>query len=211
MTYMKRFFACIAFATVFVVSAFAQYALPADTPPAEEGTAAETAISVLKRHRKGLKLDGVKLTAEEQEAILKDIGGVDYNDQWAEYVSRRKLGAALTGAGCGVAALGATVFAGTGLVYVVGLIFVAPASSIGDNGEKTLDDYRKEFDPWFVGSGIVTAAGATMFVAGLPMLISNNRKLKKITDEYNRIEREKAGVQLAFASTPNGLGLVLTF
>ncbi len=197
---MKRFFVCIALSLSFALCAEAQYAVPS-----EGDSVAESAVPVLKRYRSGLKLDGVKLSREEQEAVLRDIGGIDYNQQWDEYVRKRKLGANLTGIGSGIAAVGATAFVGTGLVCAVGLIFV------GIGGQEAVDDYTKGFQPWFAGSAIVTGVGAVMAVAGLPMLLTYNHKLRSITDEYNRLSQEAASVQLSLGPAPSGLGLVLTF
>lgn len=193
---MERLFAFLVAVCCLSIAASAQYT--------------DDTQSILRRKRAGLTLDGQKLSAEEQAQLLSDIGGLDYTEQWNRYARGRRTGIALISVGAATAAAGAAVVAGTGLVYVVGLIIVAPVAGVSDNGDEVVDDYGRSFRPWFTGGFIALGAGAAVAVAGIPVTVKNCRRMNGIVDRYNE-EYTQPAAELAFGATGNGIGLMLRF
>ena len=204
---MKKFLLILALAMVSV-AAHAQFA-----PTVPEG-ALKRKGSVMKTLDKTNK---VKLTPEQVACVLSDIDGVDYNDEWQALNRTRKKGVGLIVGGSIAAGTGAVVFLGAAVVEVLVLILGAPIASMDESGE-SMEEFKanleKEFAPWYIGSGIVTGAGAACAIAGIPTTVSSCRKMNAIVNRYNETRTPAASlpeVTLNFGRTANGVGLTLNF
>ena len=204
---MKRFLLILALAMVSV-AAHAQFA----------GTIPEGALkrkgSVMKTLDKENK---VKLSPEQVAYILSDIDGVDYNDEWQALNRTRKKGVGLIVGGSIAAGTGAVVFLGAAVVEVLVFILGAPLASMDETGESMEEfekNLNKQFAPWYIGSGIVTGAGAACAIAGIPTTVSSCKKMNAIVNHYNESHAPAASlpeVTLNFGRTANGVGLTLNF
>lgn len=205
---MKKWFLILALATVSV-AAHAQFV----------STVPEGAL----KRKGGLmqtldKENRVNLSPEQVAYILSDIDGVDYNEEWQALDKKRKTGVGLIVGGSIAAGTGAVMLLGTTIVHVLVLILGAPITAIADDSgeatEKMEEDLRKQFAPWYIGSGIVTGAGIACAVAGIPTTVSNCKKMNAIVNRYNETHAPAASlpeVTLNFSRTPNGVGFVLNF
>lgn len=164
------------------------------------------------------KENPVKLSPEQVAYVLSDIDGVDYNEEWQALDKKRKTGVGLIVGGSIAAGTGAVFFLGTTIVHVLVLILGAPITAIADDsGEATKkmeEDLRKQFAPWYIGSGIVAGAGTVCAIAGIPTTVSNCKKMNAIVDRYNESHAPAASlpeVTLKFGRTSNGIGFALNF
>lgn len=161
---------------------------------------------LLERHNGGMRMDGTDLNPDEMAIILADVNGEDRTADWYRYKGKRALGEGLIIGGCATAAAGAVVFVGTAVVHVVCVIFVA----IG--GQEAVDQLSRQFEPWYIGSGIVTGVGAASAIAGIPVLVVNNKKLNGIVNDWNAANGAPTGeVSLNFGAAPSGIGFTLNF
>jgi len=162
---------------------------------------------VLERYRAGMKMDGILLNADEQAVILANVDGLDRTADWQRYKSGRAVGKGLIIGGSSVAAAGAVTFVGAGLVYVVVAIFVA----IG--GQEAMDNLGRQFEPWFIGSGIAVGTGAATAVAGIPIVVVNNHKMNSIVQDWNNANAASlsSDVSLNFGAAPSGVGFTVNF
>ena len=180
----------------------------ADPVVDEEDTAQVNPKEIgLHRHLDGMKLDGMVLTKEQQMDILAELSaadGEDYIAQWEKYRKGRGWGVGLIIGGASLAATGAAVVVGTGLVWVVCVIFVA----VG--GQEAVDNLSRQFAPWIYGGLAAFGAGTAVAVAGIPLTTSNCKKMNEITDRYNHQGSASSPV-LTFGPTRSGFGLALNF
>ena len=92
---------------------------------------------VAKRSGTHIKLDGERLTPEQQVALLSDIGGVDYNEPWTRAAKLRNTGLGLTIGGSVVSVAGlATTFIGA-VASAFGAAIGAAAGGIDVAGHVT--------------------------------------------------------------------------
>ena len=168
---------------------------------------------ILERHNGGMRMDGTDLTPDEMAVILADVNGVDRTADWYKYKGKRALGEGLIIGGSATAAAGAVVFVGTGVVWVLcAALGGGLAGALGGDGQEAVDDISKQFEPWFIGSGALTIAGAGAAIAGIPILVSNNKKLNGIVNEWNEVNAPKTEeVSLNFGAAPSGVGFTLNF
>ena len=166
---------------------------------------------VLKRTGSHMKLDGVKLTADEQAALLADIDGTDYTKAWHSASVMRGTGMGLAIGGTAVAAGGmVTTFIGL-LVTVVGAGAGAVVGSIGgeESAENAAQQGAQAGSPYITGGLIATGVGLAAVGTGIPLWVIGGTRMSKITDSFNQSQRSTA--QLTFGSTPSGVGLSLRF
>ena len=164
----------------------------------------------IKRVGATITVDGEKLTPEEQAALLANINGMDYNLAWQKAKAGRSTGMWLT-IGGGVALLGGGVATLMGLtVSLAGATVGAIAGSIGgeQGAQQGAQQGATAGKPLATGGAIAAGTGVVAMVAGIPTLISNNKKLNEIVGACNN---GRSGAQLSLAPTGNGLGLVLNF
>lgn len=160
---------------------------------------------VLERYRAGMKMDGIVLNADEVAAILSNVDGLDRTAEWQQLKKNRAWGKGLIIGGSSLASVGAVAFVGTGVVYVVVAIFAA----IG--GQEAIDNLNAQFNPYFVTSAIVTGAGAATAVAGIPIVVVNNRKMNGIVKDWNNANGHGSDVSFNFGAAPSGVGFTLNF
>lgn len=204
---MKKFLLILALATVSV-AAHAQFA----------GSVPEGALKRKGSVMKTLdKTNKVKLTPEQVAYVLHDIDGVDYNDEWNQLNRTRKKGVGLIVGGSIAAGTGALVFVGAAVVEVLVFVLGAPLASMDESGE-SMEEFKakleKEFAPWYIGSGLVTGAGAACAIAGIPTTVSSCKKMNAIVNRYNETRTPEASlpeVTLNFGRTANGVGFTLNF
>lgn len=163
-------------------------------------------------HRKGTHLasSAGKLTEAEMSTVLTDIDGVDYNDQWKKASARRSTGLGMTigGAVAGVAG-GVVTMAGLG-TSLIGAAVGGTVGSIGgqESASEAANKGAEAGTPLITAGLIAGLAGVTSFCVGLPMLISNNKKLNGIVDRYNGSQSKTS---VALGSTGNGFGVQVIF
>ena len=157
-----------------------------------------------------ITVNGEKLTPEKQAALLANINGTDCNPAWQKAKTGRSTGMWLT-IGGGVVLLGGGVAALMGLtVSVAGAAIGAIAGSIGgeQGAQQGAQQGANAGVPLATGGLIAAGAGVVSMAAGIPTLVSSNRKLNGIVDACNNGRSE---AQLSLGPTGNGFGLVLNF
>jgi hypothetical protein len=190
---MKRIIVMVAL-MLLSVGAWAQYA----------GTGAA------KRAGTHIKVDGVKLSREEQAALLSDIGGTDYNPAWQKAKAGRNAGMGLT-IGGGAVALGGGAVVLLGLTTsIIGGAAGAIVGSIGgeEGAQQGAQAGVAAGEPYINGGLIATGVGLAAMGAGIPLLAVNCKRLNNIVKDYNG---ERPEAQLSLGPTGNGLGLTLSF
>lgn len=162
---MKRLFFTL-FLLLFSLGALAQYAVP--------GTVTRSGTH--------LKVDGERISPEQQILLLSNIDGTDFNPAWNKAVSGRNLGIGLT-VGGGVAALGGGALTLIGIATsVIGAATGAVVGSIGgpDTAHDAAESGASAGKPYTTAGLITAGAGIVALGAGIPMIISNNRRLNGI-------------------------------
>lgn len=173
-------------------------------------------------HRSGSHLtrDKEKISREEQQQILSDINGVDYNQVWKDYDGWRKTGLGLTVGGGIVAGAGACTFLFGAVVSIFGVVIGATAGAIGGSSgaQAGADAGAKAGQPFMTGGLIATAVGSVALGAGIPLLAVNGKRMNNIVREYNStlpepvVEPEPApAVEVAFGAAPSGIGFTVSF
>ena len=168
---------------------------------------------ILERHHGGMRMDGTDLTPDEMAVILADVAGEDRTAEWYKYKGNRALGEGLIIGGSATAAAGAVVFVGTGVVWLlVAALGGGLAAAFGGDGQEAVDNISEQFEPWFIGSGLATGVGAAAAIAGIPIMVSNNKKLNGIVNDWNAVNAPAATeVSLNFGAAPSGVGFTLNF
>ena len=165
---------------------------------------------VVKRSGTRIKVDGVKLSREEQAALLSDIGGTDYNPAWQKAKSGRNTGIGLTIGGGIVTLAGGTAFMVGLIASTIGAGVGAVVGSIG--GEETAQEAAQQGatagEPYIDGGLIAAGAGLAAMGAGIPLMIVNGKRLGNIVKTCNN---DRSEAQLSLGPTGNGFGLVLNF
>ena len=166
---------------------------------------------VAKRSGTHIKLDGERLTPEQQVALLSDIGGVDYNEPWTRAAKLRNTGLGLTIGGSVVSVAGlATTFIGA-VASAFGAAIGAAAGAIGGSigGEEAAQQGANAGSPYITGGLVATFTGLAATVTGVTLLSVGGTRMRRITDTYNETNRESA--RLYFGPTASGVGLALQF
>ena len=165
----------------------------------------------LERAGTHIRINGNKLSAEEQSALLSDIGGTDYREAWSSAANMRNAGLCLT-IGGGVATLGGltTMMIG-GVGSLVGAATGAVVGSVGgeegaSSGAKAGASVGK---PLATAGAVVTLLGIAALGSGIPMLAVGGKRMNSIKDLYNNTPRNVA--VLSFGPTASGVGIALTF
>ena len=168
---------------------------------------------ILERHHGGMRMDGTDLTPDEMAVILADVAGVDRTEEWYSYKRKRALGEGLIIGGSATAAAGAVVFVGTGVVWLlVAALGGGLAAALGGDGQEAVDNVSEQFEPWFIGSGALTGLGAAAAISGIPIMVSNNKKLNGIVNDWNAANSATGTeVSLNFGAAPSGIGFTLNF
>lgn len=168
---------------------------------------------VLERYRTGMKMDGIKLNADEVAAILSNVDGLDRTAEWQQYKKNRAVGKGLIIGGSSLAAAGAVVFVGAGAVWIVAVAFGAGLSAaLGGDGQEAADSISSQLAPWFYGAGGAAVIGAGSAIAGIPIVVVNNKKMNSIVKDWNEANgRVSSDVSFNFGAAPSGVGFTLNF
>jgi len=160
--------------------------------------------------------DGHKLSKAEVNALLADIDGTDYTQQWYRSRGWRTAGIVMTSAGAGVAVGGAVTLVVGLVTSAIGAAAGATAGAIVGSigGQETANEAANqganqgaEAGTPIINAGIIVmGVGLATHVAGIPLIIVNSVKMSKIVDKYN-----EHAVRLQLGSTPSGVGLSLNF
>jgi hypothetical protein len=190
---MKRIVIMIAL-MLLSVGAWAQYA----------GT------GIAKRAGTHIKVDGEKLSPEDQTILLSDIGGTDFNPAWQKAKAGRNAGMGLTIGGGVVALGGCTAVLLGATASIVGGAAGAIFGSIGgeEGAQQGAEAGASAGKPYITGGLIAAGAGLAAMGAGIPMLAVNCKKLNNIVGSYNAVGPE---AQLSLGPTGNGFGITLSF
>ena len=184
-------------------------------------------------HRKGghMTRDKETISLEEQQLILSDINGVDYNGLWKDYNTWRKTGLGLTIGGSVVAGGGALTFLTGALVSMLGAAVGAVGGAVGGSiggsegaqsgAQAGAEAGVQAGQPIMTGGLIAMGVGAVALGAGIPVLVVNCKRMNRITADYNATLPEPAVeepaaedtslLEVAFGPAPSGVGLTLRF
>ena len=176
----------------------------------EERKARKDSIKVAEMvgaHHKGtkIKLDGIKLTPEQQTLLLSNIDGVDFNEDWAGYRKQRHLGNGL--------AIGGSVMIGVGAaaeVVAVGYIVVGVLVAAFTLGQADMDELLKPAGYFAAGGLAAAGVGAGAMAVGIPIRVKADKKMKATCDGYNNAT-ERVEKSVIFGSTASGVGLSFNF
>lgn len=171
----------------------------------------------IRRHGGQLRYqDGQVLTKEEQQLLLSDIEGHDYNAPWNTARRLRGTGLGLTiggGVAMGVGAMGVTIGAVTS---ALGAVIGGTVGSMGgqEGAQEGASAGAKAGTPLITAGLIVGAVGVVATATGIPMLVVNTRRMNKIVNTYNNsLNPEEPQIQASinFGFTPHGIGLSYQF
>ena len=172
---------------------------------------------VLKRSGGKIKVDGRKLTVEEQTLLLSDIAGIDYNEAWSKAAGHRSAGLALTIAGSAGVVLGATTTIVGALTSVVGAVAGATTGAVVGSigGEEAAQQAAnqganegvKAGEPIMTAGLIAAGVGAAALATGVPLLIVHCKRMNAIVAGANQAR----GVEVSLAPCSGGFGLALRF
>lgn len=177
-------------------------------------------IGVLKRAGGGMKVDKVRLSREERQILLSDIGGIDYNADWNKAKGWRAAGISMIAGGSAVAVVGLGYFMGAAVAGMLGIVIGAGTAAVvtgavgGDSNaaaQETSNNVSNEVSPHIAAGLIILTVGAGTAAAGIPITIVNCKRLSNIVDEYNAIHNPAPEASLSFGPTRNGIGLALNF
>ena len=167
----------------------------------------------LRRTGTHLKLDKQKLNEEETALILSDVAGEDCRDEWAGYAKNYKTGIGLLTGG-GIAAGSGVVMAGlTAVTEAICIVIVAPFWALdSDESSRAQSQHELEakFQPWYVASGVLFAAGVATGIAGIPVMAVNGKRMNGIVNRYNGVN-PSAPAELTLGLQPHGIGVSLRF
>ena len=183
-------------------------------------------------HRRGghMTRDKEKIALEEQQLILSDINGIDYNGVWKDYNGWRKTGLGLTIGGSVVAGGGALTFLTGALVSMLGAAVGAVGGAVGGSvggsagaqsgAQAGAEAGVKAGQPIMTGGLIAMGVGAVALGAGIPVLVVNCKRMNRIVADYNgtlpdpTLEEpavEEPAVEVAFGPAPSGMGFTVRF
>ena len=173
-----------------------------------------------KRIGSKIRIDGQKLTPEQQALLLQDIDGVDYTRKWNNARLTRNWGIGLTAAGGTVAVVGAggtmVMILATALGVAIGAGAGAVVGSVGgeetasDTASEAANNVAEEMGPKIAAWSAVAGVGLVTTAVGIPLWITGSRKMGKIVKAYNGSARHTDS-GLYFGPTASGAGLAFVF
>ena len=176
----------------------------------EERRARKDSIKVAEMvgaHRKGtkIKLDGIVLTPEQQTLLLSNIDGMDFNEDWAQFRSKRHLGNGLAIGGSCLVGIGAAAE-----VVAVGYVLVGVLVAVFTFGAADMDEIMKPAGYFAAGGLAAAGVGAGVMAVGIPIRVKADKKMKAVCDGYNNAT-ERVEKSVIFGSTASGVGLSFNF
>lgn len=173
----------------------------------------------LKRSGTKMKIDGIRLSPEQQALLLQDIDGKDYTRAWKSAKAARNWGIGLTSAGATVAVVGA---GGTMVMAIAAALGVAIGASAGaivgsvggeeaasDSANEAANNVAEEMGPKIAAWAAVTGAGLVSTAVGIPLWVAGSNKMSKIVKTYNGSHHADSG--LYFGPTASGAGFAYVF
>ncbi|MBO7397163.1 MAG: hypothetical protein J6Y31_06625 [Bacteroidales bacterium] len=176
----------------------------------------------LKRAGCGLKLDGEKLSKDQANELLSNIGGEDYTSTWKVARDWRTAGIAMTAGGGAITVVGLGVTMVYALAGVLGAAFGgAIGGAVGgpEAGSDAAEGVIEGVTP-YINGGLATAfIGATTMAAGIPLIVIHCNRMNHIVKSYNELNQPAApqlpapseDVYLSFGPTAHGTGIALNF
>jgi len=167
----------------------------------------------IKRAGCSIKMDGEKLSREQTDLLLSDIGGEDLRNDWKTAKGWRTAGIALTATG------GTAIVAGAGTVMIgaltsalgatAGAIAGGTAGAISgdkDASQKAANDAAKQGaqagTPIMNGGLACMIAGTVALAAGIPLIVVNCKRMNGIVKRHNELiigpAQEGVGVAMRF-------------
>ena len=175
---------------------------------------------IAKRHGSKIRIDGQKLTPEQQTLLLSDIDGIDYTRAWKNANLTRKWGIGLTAAGGTVAVVGAggtlVMIIATAFGVVIGAGAGAVVGSVGgeetasETASEAANNVADEMAPKINAWATVTGVGLVSTAVGIPLWITGSSKMSKIVKTYNGAPRHSDS-GLYFGPTASGAGFAYVF
>lgn len=172
-----------------------------------------------KRFGSKIRIDGQKLTKEQQILLLQDIDGVDYSRKWDNARITRDWGIGLTAAGSAVTVVGACGTAVMAIAAALGIAIGASAGAIVGSvgGEETASDtasqaannVAEEMGPKIAAWMAVTGVGLASTAVGIPLWAVGSSKMGKIVKTYNGTRHADSGLYLG--PTSSGAGIAFVF
>lgn len=160
----------------------------------------------LEKTHGSLSLDGKKLSKAEQELLLSDICGYDYNQEWKRSNSLKFVFWTQIIAGSLI-----SDFSLLGLVgYPLITAMLEPVPELPDSERQAARAYRNKVI-WT--SAILFLTGKVAAGSGIPLLVRQHLRQCSIVDYYNG-DAAPVSVprgQLSIGPTPNGMGLSFVF
>lgn len=156
----------------------------------------------------------VKFSKEEQEAILSDVGGIDFNPLWKKSAVMQTTGMWML-IGGGLFMIGGTV-AGGGMMLVGAVIMpvVVALVAVFTLGQADMTDVMAQYWETILErskiGGSIAVAGTAVAVTGAILLAVGHKNLRRTVKYTNAIGKPRQA-DLAFGATPSGVGLTLKF
>lgn len=158
--------------------------------------------------RGDLYLGGRKLSDNE---IIDLVGSQEFDEYESANRKRR--------AGLGLICAGAPVFAIGDVILCIGIYKAAyyeyevvsydGGNSWSPTGRNDYADRLEEATPFLVAGSVVSAAGIALLAAGIPCMITGNRRIDNVANNYNN---KVSGISsVSFGLTGNGVGLAMKF
>ena len=139
--------------------------------------------------------DGVLLDKSAAASCFSNLEGADRSGDYLKYRSAYKAGLGLTIGGASAVAVGSV----TALVGLVATVVVAPAAAVGGK------EMPKEITGITIAGVSVMGIGVAALAAGIPTMTIYKKRIKALSDSYNRKSEVSVGGQ------SYGLGFALNF
>jgi len=165
------------------------------------------AAEMVGAHRAGtkIKLDGTVLTPEQQSLLLSNINMEDYNEEWSQYVRKRRIGNGLSIGGSSLVLLGAGAE-----VVAIGYVVVGALVAALSLGHADMDEVMKPAGYFAVGGLVGIGVGGAAMGIGIPMRVKADKHMKGICDEYNNTEN-RVDKSIILGTTNSGVGISFNF
>lgn len=143
--------------------------------------------------------DGVLLDKSAAASCFSNLEGTDRSGEYLKYRSAYKAGLGLTIGGASAAAVGSV----TALVGLAATAVVAPAAAVGG------EEIPKEIRGITIAGVSIMGVGVAALLAGIPTMSIYKKRIRDLSDSYNR--QRKQGAEVSFGGQSCGVGLALNF
>ena len=166
-------------------------------------------------NKKGKEVEKkVKFSKEEQEAILSNVGGIDFNPLWKKSAVMQTTGMWMLIGGSLFLVGGTAAGGGMMLVGAVIMPVVVAIVAVFTFGQADMTDVMAQFwdsimEKSKIG-GSVAVAGTAVAVTGAILLAVGHKNLRRTVKYTNAIGKPQQA-DLTFGATSSGVGLTLKF